>query len=39
VPAALIGIRSALAVAITSIFWFATAWPDGPIAVIIAAVV
>ncbi len=38
-PAALIGIRSALAVAITSIFWFATAWPDGPIAVIIAAVV
>ena len=39
VPAVLTGIRSALAVAITSIFWFATAWPDGPIAVIIAAVV
>jgi uncharacterized membrane protein YccC len=39
VPAVLIGIRSALAVAITSAFWFATAWPDGPIAVIVAAVV
>jgi uncharacterized membrane protein YccC len=39
VPAVLIGIRSALAVGITSAFWFATAWPDGPIAVIVAAVV
>jgi uncharacterized membrane protein YccC len=39
VPAALTGIRSALAVAITSIFWFATAWPDGSIAVIFAAIV
>jgi uncharacterized membrane protein YccC len=39
VPAVLIGIRSALAVAITPIFWFATARPDGAIAVIIAAVV
>jgi uncharacterized membrane protein YccC len=39
VPAAVIGIRSALAVAITSAFWFATAWSDGPIAVIVAAVV
>jgi uncharacterized membrane protein YccC len=39
VPAALIGIRSALAVGITSIFWFATAWPNGPAAVIVAAVV
>jgi uncharacterized membrane protein YccC len=39
VPAVLTGIRSALAVAITSIFWFATAWPDGAIAVIIAAIV
>jgi uncharacterized membrane protein YccC len=39
VPAVLTGIRSALAIAITSIFWFATAWPDGAIAVIIAAVV
>jgi uncharacterized membrane protein YccC len=38
-PAVLTGIRSAVAVAITSIFWFATAWPDGAIAVIIAAVV
>jgi uncharacterized membrane protein YccC len=37
-PAALTGIRSALAVLITSAFWFATAWPNGPIAVIIAAV-
>jgi uncharacterized membrane protein YccC len=39
VPAALIGIRSALAVGITSTFWFATAWPNGPAAVIVAAVV
>src|SRR3984893_17837461 len=39
VPAALIGIRSALAVAITSAFWFATAWPNGPAAVVVAAVV
>jgi uncharacterized membrane protein YccC len=39
VPAALIGIRSALAVGITSAFWFATAWPNGPAAVIVAAVV
>jgi uncharacterized membrane protein YccC len=38
VPAALTGIRSALAVLITSAFWFATAWPNGPVAVIIAAV-
>jgi uncharacterized membrane protein YccC len=39
VPAVLTGIRSALAVGITCAFWFATAWPDGPIAVIVAAVV
>jgi uncharacterized membrane protein YccC len=39
VAAALTGIRSALAVGITSAFWFATAWPNGPIAVIVAAVV
>ena len=39
VPAVLTGIRSALAVAITSAFWFAMAWPDGPIAVVVAAVV
>ncbi|MGA8292055.1 MAG: FUSC family protein, partial [Rhodoplanes sp.] len=39
VPAALNGIRAALAVAITTAFWFATAWPSGPIAVIVAGVV
>ena len=39
VAAVLTGIRSALAVGITSAFWFATAWPNGPIAVIVAAVV
>ena len=39
VAAALTGIRSALAVAITTAFWFATAWPSGPIAVIVAGVV
>jgi uncharacterized membrane protein YccC len=39
VPAILIGIRSALAVGITSAFWFTTAWPNGPTAVLIAAVV
>ncbi|SED78560.1 Uncharacterized membrane protein YccC [Rhizobiales bacterium GAS191] len=39
VPAVLIGIRSALAVAITSTLWFATAWPNGPAAVVVAAVV
>ena len=39
VPAVLIGIRSALAVGITSAFWFATAWPSGPAAVVVAAVV
>jgi uncharacterized membrane protein YccC len=38
VPAVLIGIRSALAVGITSTFWFATAWPSGPAAVVVAAV-
>ena len=38
VPAVLIGIRSALAVAINSTFWFATAWPNGPTAVVVAAV-
>ena len=31
--AVLTGIRSALAVAITAAFWFVTAWPSGPIAV------
>jgi len=39
VPALLIGIRSALAVGITSTIWFATAWPSGPAAVVVAAVV
>ena len=39
VPAVLIGIRSALAVGITSTIWFATAWPSGPAAVVVAAVV
>jgi uncharacterized membrane protein YccC len=38
VAAALTGIRSALAVGITSAFWFATAWPTGPTAVVVAAV-
>ena len=39
VPAVLIGIRSALAVGITCAVWFATAWPNGPAAVVVAAVV
>jgi uncharacterized membrane protein YccC len=38
VPAALIGIRAALAVLITSAFWFATAWPNGAAATVVAAV-
>jgi uncharacterized membrane protein YccC len=38
VPAALAGIRSALAIGITSAIWFVTAWPDGPTAVVVAAV-
>jgi uncharacterized membrane protein YccC len=37
VPAILTGIRSALAVVITSAFWFATAWPTGLTAVVVAA--
>jgi uncharacterized membrane protein YccC len=37
VPAVLAGIRSALAVVITSAFWFATAWPTGVTAVVVAA--
>jgi uncharacterized membrane protein YccC len=39
VTAALAGIRVALAIAITSAFWFVTAWPTGATAVIVAAVV
>ena len=35
--AALTGVRSALAIAITSSFWVATAWPTGATAVIIVA--
>jgi uncharacterized membrane protein YccC len=38
VSAALTGIRSALAVGITSVFWFATAWPTGSTAVVVVAV-
>ena len=37
--AVLTGFRSALAVVITAAFWFVTAWPTGPIAVIVAGVV
>jgi uncharacterized membrane protein YccC len=39
VPAAIIGVRSAIAIGVTSAFWFATAWPSGPAAVVVAAVV
>jgi uncharacterized membrane protein YccC len=39
VPAVLTGIRSGLAVVIISAIWFATAWPNGPVAVVVAAVV
>jgi uncharacterized membrane protein YccC len=39
VGAALAAIRSVLAIAITSAFWFVTAWPNGPTAVVVAAVV
>ena len=39
VPAVLTGARSALAVGITSTFWFATGWPNGSVAVIFAAIV
>ncbi len=35
--ALLTGLRSALAIVITSAFWFITAWPHGPTAVIAAA--
>ena len=38
VSAALTGLRSALAVGITSAFWFATAWPTGPTAIVVVAV-
>jgi uncharacterized membrane protein YccC len=39
VAAVLTGLRSALAVGIASAIWFATAWPNGPAAVVVAAVV
>jgi uncharacterized membrane protein YccC len=39
VGAALSAIRAVLAIAITSAFWFATAWPNGPTAVVVAAIV
>jgi uncharacterized membrane protein YccC len=37
--AVLTGIRSALAIIIMAAFWFVTAWPSGPIAVIVTGVV
>jgi uncharacterized membrane protein YccC len=39
VAAALIGLRSTLAVVITTFIWFTTAWPNGPTAVVVAAVI
>lgn len=39
VAAAFVGMRSALAIAITTFLWFATAWPNGPTAVVVAAVI
>ncbi len=38
VEAGLIAVRSALAVSVTAAFWFATAWPSGATAVVVAAV-
>jgi uncharacterized membrane protein YccC len=38
VPATLAAIRSVLAIGITGAIWFITAWPDGPTAVVVAAV-
>lgn len=37
IPAILTGVRTALAVAVTSVTWVVTAWPSGPIAIIVAA--
>jgi uncharacterized membrane protein YccC len=39
ISAALTGIRSALAIGVISAFWFATAWPNGPAAVVVGSVV
>jgi uncharacterized membrane protein YccC len=38
VPAVLAATRAALAIGITGAIWFITAWPDGPTAVVVAAV-
>lgn len=38
VSAMVSGLRAALAVAISATIWFATAWPNGPAAVVVAAV-
>lgn len=38
ISAALVGLRAALAIGITGTIWFATAWPNGPTAVVVAAV-
>jgi uncharacterized membrane protein YccC len=39
IPAVLTGLRTALAVAVTAATWVLTAWPSGPTAIIVAAVV
>lgn len=38
ISAALVGLRAVLAIAIVATIWFATAWPHGPAAVVVAAV-
>ena len=37
IPAILTGVRSSLAIAVTSATWVISAWPSGPIAIIVAA--
>ena len=39
IPAILTGVRTALAVVVTWATWFVTAWPSGPTAAIVVAVV
>jgi uncharacterized membrane protein YccC len=39
VPAVLTGVRTSLAVGVTAATWVVTAWPSGPTAIILAAVV
>jgi uncharacterized membrane protein YccC len=39
IPAILTGVRTTLAVAITSATWIITAWPSGPVAIIVSATV